>query len=221
VVVSGVQDYVGNTQSGSYSFSFSTGTLLTERFPEDEARNVPVNTPVYLLFASEINSSAATLSLSGGGQNVSGTTGHDQSLLRFTPDANLSYNTTYTVTASGITDLYGIALDTVSWTFATVTDTIAPVILSTIPASGGQGVSPSAAITVTFNETVDISDATLLLQSTGGKQITGTLNATGAVLTFTPASSLASGTDYFAVLDGVTDSAGNRAQSHLWTFTTQ
>ena len=45
----------------------------------------------------------------------------------------------------------------VSWTFTTVADTTAPTVSSTSPANGATTVSPTANVTATFNEAMDVN----------------------------------------------------------------
>lgn len=104
-------------------------------------------------------------------------------------------------------------------------DRTAPHVTATTPSAGASGVARSTTVTATLSEPVASSSATtttFTVSSAGGPAIAGTVSASDATVTFTPAEPLAFGTTYTARLTtGVTDAAGNKlAQPHSWTFTT-
>jgi hypothetical protein len=102
-------------------------------------------------------------------------------------------------------------------------DTTPPGVLSTSPHNGGTGFEPDATLTVTFSEAMDAAtlDAMHVLVKRGQAPVAGAVAASGAAATFTPASPLALGVLYTAVVSaGVKDLAGNPlAADHIWTFT--
>ncbi len=136
-------------------------------------------------------------------------------------------NLTATVT-TGVKDLAGnkLAAD-FSWTFTTRDDS-PPTVISTSPAAGATGVSPTAPITVTFSEAMDVSTITAanitLKVTSSGAAVPGTVtyNAATRVATFTPNAPLAQTTGYtLTVSSAVKDLAGNPAGvTRTYTFTT-
>ncbi len=153
------------------------------------------------------------------------------------PNAALDAATTYTATlkggTGGVADPAGNALATdVSWSFTTaaVADTTPPTVLSTAPADGASGIAVTAAVSATFNESVD--PATLDLNSFELRDANFALVAAavtydGATNTATlvPNAALDAATTYTATLKGgtggVADLAGNALATDVsWSFTT-
>lgn len=100
-------------------------------------------------------------------------------------------------------------------------DTVAPTVVSTLPAAGATEISVNTTLTVTFSEEVDpatVNAATLLLEPSAAADI----SALGARAVVTPQAPLALDTSYTAtVTTGVTDVAGNPlAVSFSWSFST-
>jgi hypothetical protein len=120
-------------------------------------------------------------------------------------------------------------LTTLSWNFTTAdgtTDTTPPTWTGRIPSKdGATGVSRTANITVTFNETVqNVTTDTLTLTPTGGGApvaATVSFNTTSGRWVLNPSSSLPATTQYTAtVTNGVTDLAGTSFGGMTWSFTT-
>jgi N-acetylneuraminic acid mutarotase len=104
-------------------------------------------------------------------------------------------------------------------------DTTPPSVVSTSPTTGATGVSPTAAITVSFSEPMDpttVNGATFQLTDEGGRLVAGTVTCGGSTATFTPLSSLTWSTGYTAVVTtGARDGAGNAlATLAAWSFKT-
>lgn len=104
-------------------------------------------------------------------------------------------------------------------------DTIAPTVVSTVPADSAAAVGLSTAVSATFSESMDAqtvsgSSFTLLLQQTD--PVEGTVSLAGNVATFTPDQPLIAGVEYLARLDAtVADRSGNTLQDeYVWRFTT-
>jgi hypothetical protein len=128
-------DPAGNTDPSPASYSWTidtTAPTVSLVNPSNGATDVAINTTATATFSEAMNSSDITadnITVSGG---VTGTVTYDSGsrTATFTPDANLSYSTTYTVTiAAGIRDLAGNSMSAQEqWTFTTVLppDTTAP-----------------------------------------------------------------------------------------------
>lgn len=99
-----------------------------------------------------------------------------------------------------------------------------PTVVSTVPSSGATGVG-NAPIKLTFNKAVDpstITNSTFTLFA-GSLPVTGTVSASGATATFTPAIPLDSNTWYTATISGsVKDVSGNfLGSAYSWNFQTK
>jgi methionine-rich copper-binding protein CopC len=108
-------------------------------------------------------------------------------------------------------------------------DTVPPVVSSTNPVNGADGVATNATVTVTFNETMNastITTANLELRN-GGTLVNRTVsyNAATNTATIAPTAALAPGTTYTVTVKGaptgVRDAAGNTMSAdHQVGFTT-
>lgn len=111
-------------------------------------------------------------------------------------------------------------------------DTTPPSVASTSPASAATNVSPTAAITVNFNESMSastINTQTVLLTGPGNTSVTAAVsyNSGNNAATLTPGGQLAYGTSYTVTVKGggtdprVKDAAGNAmVADYTWSFTT-
>ena len=108
-------------------------------------------------------------------------------------------------------------------------DTTAPTVTGTTPASGATGVAVTTNVTGTFSEAMNgstITSSTFTLQAgTTTVPAAVTYSSTGNVATLNPSADLAAGTTYTATIkggsSGVKDAAGNAlASDKTWTFTT-
>src|SRR6185369_1543730 len=178
--------------------------------------------------------SAATFSLSGPGATpVPGTVSYSAPthVTTFTPTSALAASTTFTATiTTGARDVAGNAMAVNKvWTFTTgvAADTVAPTVLSTVPANGATGVPTDQVVTATFSEAMNaatISAASFSLSGPGATPVPGTVSysAPTHVASFTPTSALAASTTFTATITtGAQDVAGNAMASNVvWTFTT-
>jgi WD40 repeat protein len=108
-------------------------------------------------------------------------------------------------------------------------DNTAPLVSSTVPSSGANGINKSSVVTATFNEQMNpttITTSSVQLKI-GGNFVPSSVdyNASNRTLALTPNSSLAAATTYTAIIKGgsagVKDLAGNPlAQDYTWNFTT-
>jgi O-glycosyl hydrolase len=164
-----------------------------------------------------------------GGSAVAGTVAYSSSTntATFTPTANLSYSTQYTVTVTtGVTDSAGTALAANdSWTFTTVAAT-PPTVTAVTPTSNSTGVAITSALTATFNEAMDPSTitASAFTLTGGGGSVTATVaySASTNTATLTPSGPLAYSTQYTATITtAVTSSQGAPLPAnYTWSFTT-
>ncbi|MCD4810303.1 MAG: Ig-like domain-containing protein, partial [Methanosarcinales archaeon] len=143
-------------------------------------------------------------------------------IMTYTPDSDLTSDTTYEVTiGTGSEDLAGIPLAVpYTWDFTTAaeSDTTAPTVTDNTPT--GTDVPVTTVITVTFNEsmnTTSVEDAFSIDPS-----VTGTLSWSGNTMTLTPDADLAYSTMHEVTIGtGSEDLAGiPLAVPYTWDFTT-
>lgn len=106
-----------------------------------------------------------------------------------------------------------------------VVDLIAPYITSTDPWDWASGVAPNSIISIGFSEAVEpatITTSTIVIKDSLNNIVTGSVNYSGGIATFTPSALLKYNETYTAtVTTGVMDFAGhNMAADYVWTFTT-
>jgi methionine-rich copper-binding protein CopC len=103
-------------------------------------------------------------------------------------------------------------------------DTTAPTVTSTNPASGASSVATSTSVTATFNEAVqNVGNSTFTLKDAAGTLVPANVTYDSATNTATlqPSAALAPGTGYTATLtNGITDANGTALATTSWSFTT-
>ena len=238
------QEDPSNSLAAKFVWTFTTaaapGTTpptVVSTIPVNGGTGVPINQVLSPTFSEPMNPAsvnATTFTVTGpGGAAITGVVTYlvSGAVARFTPSAQLAYNTTYTATVTtGETDLAGNALTSnYVWTFTTATapDTTPPRVISTIPVNGSTGVPISQVLSASFSEPMNpatINGETLTVTGPGGVGVTGAVAyvTAGSVATFAPAAPLAYNTTYTAtVTTGETDLAGNALTSnYVWTLTT-
>ena len=203
---------------------------IVSTIPVNGATAVAVNTPISATFSINMNPatlSASTFTLTGPGGAVAGAVTYSGATATFTPAAALANGTLYTATiTTGATDLGGTPLlANYVWTFTTIAPT--PVVTATVPVNGATGVPINQVLSATFNEAMNCATlatpaAAFTVTGPGATAVAGTVGCTGAVATFTPASSLAVNTVYTATITtGAQDPAGTPlAANYVWNFRT-
>lgn len=104
-------------------------------------------------------------------------------------------------------------------------DTIAPVLTSTLPVDGAEGVPVGTVVSVIYDEPIDplsVNAATITLTDEAGAVVPATVAVAGNVASLTPTAVLDTVTTYTAELTvGARDPTGNESPTVLsWTFTT-
>lgn len=104
------------------------------------------------------------------------------------------------------------------------TDRVAPLLTSQLPAAGASSVSARNNLLVSFNEPVTgVSAANLQLRNTATNSVVPasvTYDAATQSAQLNPQARLAPGVRFTAVLQGLTDQAGNPMDARRWSFTT-
>ncbi|MFO7977218.1 MAG: Ig-like domain-containing protein, partial [Bacteroidales bacterium] len=229
-----ITDLAGNAMENQYSWTFTTESekvfptvILTD--PLDVAIDVLVNQTITAEFSETLDPlsvSATSFTLMQGTANVDGAVSYAGVTASFDPNADLLAGTEYTATlTTEITSLAGNAMENeYSWSFTTVSEKIAPLVILTDPLDLATGVSLSKIITADFSENLDPftvnSNSFIVMQGTVG--VAGTISYTGVTATFTPDAGLLSGVEYTATFTtDIQDLAGNALENeYSWTFTT-
>lgn len=144
----------------------------------------------------------------------------DTDMWVFHPSHGLAPSSTYTVTISRrATDAWGLPLGSdVSWTFST----IRPSVIAESPSRGATGADPSAPVSVTFNQPMDVgSTVQAFVLNDGTGSVPGSTSWDGTTLQFQPSVPLDPGRTYTAAVSRSALSAtGNipLSQAVSWTF---
>ncbi|MBC7785718.1 MAG: DUF3494 domain-containing protein [Burkholderiales bacterium] len=216
----------------------TTAPTVTSTDAANNATGVALNRKVAAIFSEAMNPltiTTSTFTLTGPGSNaIAGTVTYVGTTATFTPNSNLTANTTFTATlTTGVKDQAGNALTSAKvWTFTTgaTADTTAPTVSLTSPTDLQTNVVLNKTIAATFGESMDpatITSLTFTLNGPSSTAVTGTVSydALSKIASFTPSSELDPNTVYTATINGgvngVTDLAGNvLASDKVWSFTT-
>jgi hypothetical protein len=190
--------------------------------PANGALGIPTNGAVIRVTFSE---PAETSTVNGGTvqlqQGVFGigttlTLSNDGLVATLTPTNRLVEGVVYSVVVNQVEDRAGLRIANAFNSTFTTADETAPVVSTIVPANNSSEFALDGTVTVTFNEPLDpnLSLATVLyVASLDSPQspLTGTyaLDATGRIVTFTPAGGFAESTRYTITVNGQRDLSGN------------
>ena len=230
VTLSGVEDLSGNLMH-TVSWSFATTTAnatspsVIAQSPTPGATSALLNSTVTAVFSEDVQASTLSFVLTDPSNNViPATISYDAAtrLLTLVPSSPLAYLTTYTVTLSGVQDLSGDSLGTMSWSFTTVRDTTPPTVVTDTPAADATTVALDSVVTATFSKPVQQATISFVLTDSSDNTIPAmlTYDPTTQTATITPSSNLSYGTTYTATLSGTQDLSGNTMLPVAWSFTT-
>ena len=164
-IVASVKDSTGKAMAANKVWSFTTSKVpdltppaVSSTFPLNLQTEIAINTNVTAIFSELMTGSTLTdanFTLVQGDKSIAGAVTYAGSTATFDPDANLEGNTVYTATITiGAQDL---ALNPLAsnkvWSFTTgmIQDTVAPSIVSTIPANLATLVSYKDDLSVAFS----------------------------------------------------------------------
>ncbi len=219
--------YTVNFQvSDSYNQVSGASVIITVNYPPliaaiaSPVGNVTINEGQSVNFQSSISGGSGTYTSFlwnfGGGANNS--TAQNPGSIIFNNPGN------YIITFR-VTDSVGHS-DTTPALVITVNDATPPTVTSTTPSNGATRIATNSVIRATFSEDIDPSTVTastfIVTIGTGGITVPGLVDYSGATATFTPSSTLNSGTTYTAIITtGIKDLGGNSITSnYTWSFTT-
>ncbi len=187
--------------------------------------DVSVATVVRITFSEPIDSlSVDSYSITISGSPI-GDFGFSGSTVTFTPLADLSYDTEYSVTATvDVTDMAGNGLtQPYGFTFTTEVDpnTLPPTVVSSVPASGAVGVAVDGQISATFSKGIDVDSFDANTFTISG--VTGSWTYENKTVTFWPAAPLDYNAYYTATVTATAaDTFGiHMASDYSWSFTTE
>ena len=235
-----VVDLAGNTQSGSYSQSFTSSNQTDQSIPVVLSQNitdgfsgVPINSELAIIRFDEVlapvcvNTDTIKTTLSDGSEvPVTISLNNERDTVTVTPVELLEANTEYTVSFSGLCDQAENVLPDFSQSFTTGVgeDSTRPQLVNLSPADDAVDVSVTTNIVLTFNEAMDASSLNELVIYSDGNPVAGTitLSADQTQVTFTPVNSLPAASSIRVYSYYLTDLAGNRHTSgHSDYFTTE
>ncbi len=229
-----IADRHGHRLGESVQWSFlteadTTPPTVTMTSPIAGAVDVGVDSVLVASFSEPVAQvSAMSFVLASTVGAVAGRLGYPSStVLSFTPTVQLAPHTIYEATLSSIFDVGGnqLAPSSVTWTFTTGADTVAPVVVSSSPLEDDTDVSPSVAITVRFSEPViGVSTASMSLQQ-GGSSVPASVTYAMAtrIARLVPDAPLQANTTYVVQLTSeIQDASGNSISGApvTWQFTT-
>ncbi|MCU1246824.1 MAG: LamG domain protein jellyroll fold domain protein, partial [Acidobacteria bacterium] len=181
--------------------------------PADGATGVAINKAIVVTLSDPLQSTAG-ISVLNGTSPVALTATLSPDAKSVTLTGTLPDSVELTVVAgTGLTDIFGRhAAQTFSSRFRTV-DQSAPVVSTIVPVSGAIQILSDAKVVVSFNEPLGATTnlATLItVTAPSNSAVAGSAALTAAnVVTFTPASPLASDGLYSVVVNGAVDLSGN------------
>ena len=202
----------------------TTRPTVVNTNPTNGATAVDVGITISAIFSEPVNINTVTSSTFSASPAITGLRDVDNSVATITPDDDLAYSTTYTVTLhTGITDTADNALaDAYVWSFTTGADPalIPPEVVNTNPVNGATGVAATGPFRVTFSKAMDpatLTDTTFSIEGA-----TGSVSYTDLMATYTPDPRLEYNTAYTAtVTTVVADTFGNDLPAeYSWNFTT-
>ena len=243
-----ISDPSGKAVTNAPSCSGGVAPTVTTQTPAANATGVVTTSGVTATFSEPVQKvDGTTFTLKAGTTPVGATVTYDGTsrVATLKPNAALAAGTVYTAAltggASGIKNLTGTPLATVTWNFTTAAaggppaDTTAPTVTARSPATGATGVAAGADLSVTFSEGgAGVWTPTVELHGLGRaaarcwpvrwRRSGKPRNQLGRPMN--PTANLAPGTVYTVTLTGnattgIRDLANNAvALTTTWTFTT-
>lgn len=229
---------IGTATYSEYSFTTvvdDTPPTVVSVVPANNATGVALTAVIDVTFSDLIDITTLTSSsfLVNGGVTPASIVqfgGAASKTYRYTPAANLAYNTLYTITLkAGIKNVVGLSMaaDYPSSFRTLLPDTTPPTVTVVSPAASATGIALNSVVTATFSEPMTperFTVTTFKLTDPSGGTVSGTVgyNTTTQVATFTPDAPLQHYTVYTAtVTTGVSDQSDNYlAAAKVWSFTT-
>jgi methionine-rich copper-binding protein CopC len=186
---------------------FCLRPFVTDTNPADAATGVPLTFAIWVNFSEPMNQGSVLVTIAPSAGTVTYTWTNGNQTLKVTHSADFAECTLYTATVAG-NDVDGNSLTAgpVPNPFSFRAACTPPVILSTVPIDGAQGVDPAAAIVITFSRAMD--RLTVVPGIVPGSSLLPGWTVGDTVLTLTPSPNLADCTVYTVTITGQ-DTNGN------------
>jgi hypothetical protein len=243
ISVSGVQDFAGHTQSGSFSSTFTTGPAydlvngnVTATDPTYGQTGVGTNTLIRVFFSKRINPISLQLAAPTIYTNDTGRylpisltlIAADRLSATFTPGIPLQPFTTYWFNLPTIYDVAGNYVSGISLYFTTGAGAITtrPSVSSISPPNGTPGTPVNTRVVVVMSAPIDptsVNNSSITVMPNGSSApvpATVTVASDLVTLTWAPTSNLATSTTYNVSVSGFQDSEGNPVIPFTSSFTT-
>jgi hypothetical protein len=231
-ISTGAKNLIAIPLSNNHVWTFSTGAVIAPTVistdPLNLAANVALNkvlTANFSVAMDPLTVTTSTFTLKDGITPVTGTVNYTGTQATFTPGVALLSGKTYTATIStGAKNVAGTSLtNNYIWTFSTGA-VVVPTVISTDPADLLTNVALNKVISATFSAAMDpltITDLTFILMD-GMTPVTGVVDYSGMVATFTPDAPLEFNKTYTATITtGAKNLAATAiANDYVWNFTT-
>ncbi|EKD81676.1 MAG: hypothetical protein ACD_39C01695G0001, partial [uncultured bacterium] len=228
-ILQATADIFGTTLGSDYLLSFTTGAVtppaISSTLPAPGSYDVAVNQQVKVYFSKTMDKARtqAAVIISPAVTPIFSWQDGDTTLIIGIGDA-LSYDTSYQITiGTGATDKYGLNLaQDHLFGFKTVAR---PAVLTSkcYPLVNSTGIPPQAVIKVEFSKAMNKESAqTAFALKQGSTAVNGSFSWSGNIMSFTPSSILAYGTQYqISIAGSALDSLGNSLSAAVnWSFTT-
>ncbi|MFD4675583.1 DUF4082 domain-containing protein [Lentzea sp. NPDC058450] len=223
--ITGVKFYKGTGNTGTHTGSLwnATGSrLATGTFANETASGWQTLTFAQPVIVSAGQTYTASYTTTAGRYAVDGgyfaRTAVDSGPLQ----APQETNGVFAVGSGFPTMTYGSGNYWVDVVYQPNADNQAPVVQGRTPLDGATEVNAEGAVTVSFDEPVELGGAQFSLTDPGGAKLAGTLALSGdqRTVTWTPSARLAASTKYTASIR-IADAYGNlMPQASTWSFTT-
>ena len=224
--ISGVRFYKEPDNTGTHTGSLwsSTGTLLaTGTFSNESTEgwqqlnfSSPVSITAGTTYVASYHTTTGHYAATGAGLSSAVTNGQ---LTALAGGGVYVYSSSTTFP----TNSYNSANYWVDVVYNQTPDPNPPSVTTNTPGTSATSVPVGSTVSVTFNKPIKPGSATFSLTAPGGSTASGStsLDSTGTVLTFTPASPLTAGTVYQVSVSGATSTWGVAMSSpDTWSFTT-
>ncbi|MGM0580868.1 MAG: ice-binding family protein [Bacteroidota bacterium] len=211
-----------------YEWNFTTegAPSIVSTMPANNDIDIARNVNLVVTFSEEMNPSsinASTFMVKQGDTDISGEIEYSGLEATFTPSVALEaaseFNVTITTDAQNLSEV-NIEAD-YKWNFTTE---VVPTVLSTIPTNNDIGVARNTNIVVTFSEEMDPStiNSTTFMVKQGDSDISGDVEYSGVVATFTPSVVFNAASEFTATIttDAKSQKGVNFEEAYEMIFTT-
>ena len=233
-ITTGAKSTASVSIASNFTWSFTTGStsapIVVSTDPANNSTNVVTNKVITATFSEPMDAltiNATSFILKTGVTTIAGTISYAGTTASFTPSANLLQGTAYSATiTTGAKNPSAVSIaNNYVWTFTTAAiAAVAPSVTITSPINNATGVALNKVVTATFSEPMDaltLTSASFLLKQ-GANVVSGTVTYAGNTASFTPSSSLLSGSVYNATITTIAKNLAGTpiASNYIWSFTT-